>query len=969
MENMKKSSLSTIAFISITLMLVSLLNVYPFRTAAAPGDTMNFATGETIDFTSTTTMSFWSGVSFQFGTGIIVQFIEMMPNGVLEPCDVIQLQPPYSYIPHLCEWWEVLDPQGNPTGIEFHIDGQYGPFEWHIDNVLPPIPMPLPYPPGAPFWAEKKIDIVETCNYFYIHEPVGWYPRICTWWEIMNPETYEPTGVEFHIDWTNESCEFHVDGMINGPYILPFPWPRLEARQKIVTINPCDWFYILDPPGFTPTPGTWWEVLDPNTGAPTGLEFYIDIALGDGRFHVEQTDPPGGITVPMSYPTRVRQKVSTIEPCTWFIVDDPANVPKPCTWWKIVHPAMGDVEFHVDASDIVTGSFHIDTMLPPGMQIPPTYQLTAEKKFEGISPCDWFRVETPNGFLPTVCSWWRITWPTEWAGVEFHVDSTDGIDRFHIDQADPLPLGPTPPPWNVTAEEFTPEDPWYYKPSFVDYVPSGMPDFDERQWGTYNWSYGGAWSHCGPVAVANSLWWLDSEFESSPIPPPTINDHFSLVAAFGPWDDHDSRNVAPLVEKLAWFMDTDGILTHLIHKGTSALDMQAGLTHYLSWSGVNPQGDVNGDGYVNQTDMDLVTLAFGSVPGAPNWNMAADLNQDNVVNAADATIVGTHFGQIGRFYEHTVNQPEFRYIEQEVERCQDVVLSIGYYVWTGSMWYREDGHFVTVAGVDSADFKLAISDPIRDAFENGLIPEGRIPIPHPHMPPEPPYTTHNDAAYVSQDIYSVVPIPPVPPGLPGIWALANFPPEGLPFVAVIEDAVITSPLGIHDIAVTNLTTCKDGCKPMRTLFRGYTAHVNVTVVNDGNFTESFSVTAYANTTVIGTQVVLGLGPSSQTIVTFVWNASGYAVANYTLSAYAAPVLGETDTADNSYTDGIIKVVIVGDINGDNDVDIKDVSSVAKAFGTSIGQPLYNPNGDFNDDHEIDIKDVSTTAKRFGDHYP
>jgi hypothetical protein len=156
---------------------------------------------------------------------------------------------------------------------------------------------------------------------------------------------------------------------------------------------------------------------------------------------------------------------------------------------------------------------------------------------------------------------------------------------------------------------------------------------------------------------------------------------------------------------------------------------------------------------------------------------------------------------------------------------------------------------------------------------------------------------------------------------------------------------------------------------MLTLFRGYTAHLNVTVVNEGTFTENFTVTAYANTTVIGTQIVLSLGPSNQTIVTFVWNASGYAVANYTLNAYATPVLGETDTADNSYTDGIIKVVIVGDINGDNDVDIKDVSSVAKAYGTSMGQPRYNPNGDFNDDHEIDIKDVSTTAKRYGDHYP
>ena len=964
---MKKPSLITIAFLSITLMLVSLLNVYPFETATAQGNTMNFATGETIDFTSTTTMSFWSGVSMMFGSGINIQFREVFNgNGMLESCDVIQVMFPPGFVLELCSWWEVLDSQGTPTNFEFHIDQQYGPNEFHVDMVWPG-PFPLPIPGGINL-AEKKISEIAPCDYYVVHWPSGWFPRPCSWWEIINPETHQPTGYEFHVDWTNESCEFHIDLMTPGPYILPFPWHRLEARQKITTIKPCDWFSILDPAGFTPTPCSWWEVLDPTTGEPTGLEFHIDIVPGGGTFHVDETNPQGEMPIPISYPTRVRQKVSTIEPCGWFIVDDLANVPKPCTWWKIVHPAMGDVEFHVDDSDIVTGIFHIDTVYPTAVQIPPTYELTAEKKFVGISPCDWFRVESPQGFLPTVCSWWRITWPIEWAGVEFHVDSTDGISKFHIDQADPLPLGPTPPPWNVTAEEFTPEGPWYYKPSYIDYVLSGMPDFDERQWGTYNWSYGGAWSHCGPVAVANSLWWLDSEFESSPIKPPTINDHFSLVTAFGAWDDHDSRNVVPLVEKLAWFMDTDGRLTHLPHKGTSAADMQAGLTHYLSWSGVNPLGDVDGDGSVTPADTNLVTIALGSVPGSPTWNLAADLDQSNSVNMIDLNIVAAHMGLSGKFYEHTVNQPEFDYIEQEVKRCQDVVLSIGYYVWTGSMWYREDGHFVTVAGVNNQTVQVAISDPIRDAFENGLIAEGRIPILHPHMPPEPPYTTHNNASYVSQDIYSVVPVPPVPPGLPGKWALANFPPGGLPFVAVIEDAVITSPLGIHDVAVTNLTTCKDGCKPMPVVCQNFMAHVNATVLNEGSYAENITVTAYANTTVIGTQSVLNLAPLNQTVVTFLWNTTGYAIVNYTLSAYATPVPGETHTVDNVYNyTGYVRVTIAGDINCDNKVDMKDIGGAAYGFNTTPGQPGWNPNADVTDDHKIDMKDIGTIAKHYNEH--
>jgi hypothetical protein len=517
-------------------------------------------------------------------------------------------------------------------------------------------------------------------------------------------------------------------------------------------------------------------------------------------------------------------------------------------------------------------------------------------------------------------------------------------------------------------------EPWYYKPSHADYALAGMPDFDERQSGTYDWKYLGAWSHCGPVAVANSLWWLDSEFEPNPVLPPAINDGFPLVSAFGAWDDHSPQNVPPLVEKLAWFMDTDGILTHLVHKGTSAADMQAGLTHYLSWSGVNPQGDVDGDGNVTIADAILVQLAFGSTPGTAKWNMAADLNQDNSVNMVDAGIVAAHMGQTGLFYEHTVNQPEFDYIEQEVERCQDVILSIGYWIWTNSTWYREDGHFVTVAGVDSNDSKIAISDPIRDAFENHLIAEGRIPIPHLHGP-EPPYTTHNDAAYVSQDIYSVAPVPPVPPGLPGKWVLVGFPPETPGLVAVIEDAVITSPYGEHDLAVTEVKTDKHGCIPMSTICKTYNAHINVTVENQGTFIESFfDVYLSANRTLIGTQKIPSLAPGENTTLSFVWDTTDFAIDNYTITAAMLPVLGETDTDDNFLTDDeYLKVVIIGDINGDDWVEMMDFYYASTAYNSKPGDPNWDPNADIyswpDGDQLVEMMDSWVLCQHFMDHYP
>ncbi|MEM4703855.1 MAG: hypothetical protein QXJ02_02150 [Candidatus Bathyarchaeia archaeon] len=959
---------SLASFLAVLLLLVNALTVLPINISHASSTSMTFTTGKTISFSSNTEMSFWSGVSMKFGTGIHVQFIEIINgNGVLEPCDVIQVIFPPGFIMEYCSWWEILFPDGTPTGFEFHIDQQYGPAEFHVDMVFPG-PFPLPVPGGVNL-AEKKVSRIAPCEYFTVHWPVGWYPAPCSWWEIIDPETGHATGFEFHVDWTNESCEFHVDEVIPGPYILPFPAYEIVGRRKIDKIEVCDWLAMIDPIPADVAPCTWWEIM--YQGQPTGLEFHIDEVVGD-TFHVDQIIPDP-LLPPVTYPTVARKKITTLEPCLWLRVDDPLTVPAPCTWWKIISPDIGDVEFHVDTS-YPDGTFHVDEVIPTTV-IDPTFQMRAEKKITEIGPCNWFKVRLPVGFLPDPCTYWRITYPAEWAGVTFHVDANDGISLFHIDNADPLPPRPTPPPWNVTAELF---DPWYYKPAQIDYAPSGVPDFDQRQWGTYNWTNGGAWSHCGPVAVANSLWWLDSEFEPNPVLPPVINDGFPLVVAYGPWDDHSPNNVPWLVEHLAFLMDTDGRRTGLAHSGTNVVDMESGLAHYLSWTGINPQGDVNGDGEVNQTDVDLVNLAMGSMPGAPNWNMAADVFPasiayppiaDNIVDANDLGLVMANVGQKGRFYEHTVMKPDFYFIEEEVERCQDVVLLVGYWVWTGSTWYREPGgHYVTVAGVDSQHLKLALSDPVVDAFETGLIGEGRIPIPHGHMPPEPPYIMHNDAAFVSQDIYDVVPVtPPWPPCPGGNWFMPNFASwrPAPPYFAVIEAAVVTSPLGVHDINVTSVKTCKDGCTPLPVVGKGYTAHINITVLNEGDFTETFTLDTYAGGILINSTVISNLAPKTATTFAFVWNTAPIPYGTYTISSYAHPVSGETDLSDNNCTGTSIRVVVPGNVDSNGIVNMLDLYRVALVFGKTIGMPGYDPNADIDDNHMINMLDLYITALNFG----
>lgn len=61
------------------------------------------------------------------------------------------------------------------------------------------------------------------------------------------------------------------------------------------------------------------------------------------------------------------------------------------------------------------------------------------------------------------------------------------------------------------------------------------------------------------------------------------------------------------------------------------------------------------------------------------------------------------------------------------------------------------------------------------------------------------------------------------------------------------------------------------------------------------------------------------------------------------------------------------VFLLGDLNHDGKVDIKDIHIVAIAYGTSPGDPRWNPAADLNHDGKVDIRDVSIVAKEYGQH--
>jgi len=173
---------------------------------------------------------------------------------------------------------------------------------------------------------------------------------------------------------------------------------------------------------------------------------------------------------------------------------------------------------------------------------------------------------------------------------------------------------------------------------------------------------------------------------------------------------------------------------------------------------------------------------------------------------------------------------------------------------------------------------------------------------------------------------------------------------------------LPAPVQKHDIAVLSVN-------PLKTIVgQGYTMNINVTVANQGDYTETFNITIYANTNPIETkQITLTKGAS--TTITYTWNTTSFNKGNYTLWAYAWPVPGETYTADNTLVDGWVVVAMPGDINADGIVDIFDCVKIALAFGAKPHDPNWDPNSDIDNSHLTDIFDLVIVAIHFGETDP
>jgi len=108
---------------------------------------------------------------------------------------------------------------------------------------------------------------------------------------------------------------------------------------------------------------------------------------------------------------------------------------------------------------------------------------------------------------------------------------------------------------------------------------------------------------------------------------------------------------------------------------------------------------------------------------------------------------------------------------------------------------------------------------------------------------------------------------------------------------------------VHDIAIIEVTPSSTSVPA------GEPVSINVTVKNEGSATETFNVTVLYDSTDIETKTVTDLVPGNSETLSFSWDTKDIVEGNYTLTAVASEIDGETDTADNTYTNVVVTVTM------------------------------------------------------------
>jgi parallel beta-helix repeat protein len=167
-------------------------------------------------------------------------------------------------------------------------------------------------------------------------------------------------------------------------------------------------------------------------------------------------------------------------------------------------------------------------------------------------------------------------------------------------------------------------------------------------------------------------------------------------------------------------------------------------------------------------------------------------------------------------------------------------------------------------------------------------------------------------------------------------------------------------ISLHDIAILGAAIESDE------VYVGWTVDVSVTVENAGDYVETFNVTVYSDDDVIEILNVSNLLIGKSMTLAFSWNTSGLMPCHsYVIRCEADVVPGEIDVEDNVCVVGVVKIKMVGDVDGNGMINIIDIAAIAIAYGSNVGDDDYSLICDLNRDNTINILDLSWAAMSFG----
>jgi len=172
----------------------------------------------------------------------------------------------------------------------------------------------------------------------------------------------------------------------------------------------------------------------------------------------------------------------------------------------------------------------------------------------------------------------------------------------------------------------------------------------------------------------------------------------------------------------------------------------------------------------------------------------------------------------------------------------------------------------------------------------------------------------------------------------------------------------------HDIAIASVTHNPDTTE----IYKGLNVSIEVVPQNQGLEPETFVVSCYANSSLLGTQDLIGSQNVSLSVgqlmpIKFMWETSNINSSIYTIIAEVSVVPSETDIADNIFINGVVSVRIPGDGDFNEIVDMYDFYIWRDYFGASSWPSSVNPDYDpITSPGYIDMYDFYIWTEHFGE---